>query len=159
MTCIIVCVPRVFKFLAKAVVYLVSRPVPSQGYGARGNSRFSFLHQQWTADRRLRLFSPVVCTAVPVKEAPQIKPPWIEDLARLERPPKQPTVLTPTEVNLVLAQMTGVDLLFCRLHRQGMLRQATLEIERIIGPALAGQHCGLLENWALAPYLTRAPLP
>jgi integrase len=49
------------------------------------------------------------------KEVLHIDLPWIEGLSRRKRPPKRPTVLTPTEVNLVFAQMEGVDLLFCRL--------------------------------------------
>jgi integrase len=40
---------------------------------------------------------------------------WIDGVSRPKRPAKRPTVLTQTEVNLVLAQMQGVDQLFARL--------------------------------------------
>lgn len=49
------------------------------------------------------------------KEVLQIELPWIEGLARPKRPPKRPTFLTPTEVNMVFAHMKGTELLFCRL--------------------------------------------
>lgn len=51
----------------------------------------------------------------------QIELPWIEGLHRPKRPPKRPVVLTPTEVNLVFAQMTGVHRLFAQmLYGTGM---------------------------------------
>jgi integrase len=49
------------------------------------------------------------------KEVLHIDLPWIEGLSRPKRPPKRPTVLTPTEVNMVFVHMQEVDLLFCRL--------------------------------------------
>lgn len=49
------------------------------------------------------------------KEVLGIELPWIEGVSRPRRPAKQPTVLTQTEVNLVLAQTEGVDQPFARL--------------------------------------------
>lgn len=41
--------------------------------------------------------------------------PWMEELPRPTRPPKRPTVLTRTEVDMLLAQMTGTHALIARL--------------------------------------------
>jgi integrase len=48
-------------------------------------------------------------------EVLNIELPWIDGVSRPKRPPKRPTVLTQTEVNLVLAQMEGVYQLIARL--------------------------------------------
>jgi integron integrase len=49
------------------------------------------------------------------KQVLQIEFPWLDDLHRPTRPPRLPTVLTQTEVALVLAQMQGTHALMARL--------------------------------------------
>jgi integrase len=49
------------------------------------------------------------------KEVLGIELPWIEGISRPKRPPKRPTVLTQTEVKLVLDHMSGVHQLIARL--------------------------------------------
>lgn len=49
------------------------------------------------------------------KEVLGIELPWIEGISRPKRPPKRPTVLTQTEVKLVLEHMSGLYQLIARL--------------------------------------------
>jgi integrase len=49
------------------------------------------------------------------KEVLGIELPWIDGISRPKRPPKRPTVLTPTEVKLVLDHMSGLYQLLARL--------------------------------------------
>jgi hypothetical protein len=49
------------------------------------------------------------------KEVLEIELPWMEGVSRPKRLPKRPTVPTPTEVGLVLDQMSGVYQLIARM--------------------------------------------
>ncbi|WP_420799621.1 tyrosine-type recombinase/integrase [Noviherbaspirillum saxi] len=49
------------------------------------------------------------------KHVLQMELPWIDNLPKPSKPPRQPTVLTRQEVDLIFAQMNGVHLLIARL--------------------------------------------
>jgi hypothetical protein len=66
-------------------------------------------------------YSQALCALLSLyKEVLGIELPWIEGISRRKRPPKRPTVLTQTQVSLVLDQMRAVKraVLAAKLTRQ-----------------------------------------
>jgi integron integrase len=97
------------------MVHTLLWAAPSRKHGTCRDSCLPFLSEQRAADCR-RTYSQALCVLLFLyKEVLGIELPWIEGISRPKRPPKRPTVLTQTEVKLVLDHMRGLYQLIARL--------------------------------------------